>query len=248
MGMRDIAREFIAAITAARSPEELRDALLAICRAMGFTYFALSHHVDVARVGPRAIRVHNYPEAWADYYDRNALGVLDPVHRASHVTCFGFRWSNMAEMIPLTPRDRLILAQGEEQGIGDGFTIPANVPGEAGGSCSFANPVGVPIDESMLLLAQIVGQCAFEGARRLWAIRKRNALPVVLTDRQRDCLLWTSRGKTDSEAGQILGISEETVARHIIHANARYGVGKRASAMVLALFDGTLILPDLVIW
>jgi LuxR family quorum-sensing system transcriptional regulator CciR len=243
-----MAEEFMVAVAAAACPADLTDALLAISTAMGFAYFALSHHVDIARVGARAIRLHNYPDQWADYYDRNALGVSDPVHRASHVTCYGFRWSNMANMIPLTARDRLILAQGEEQGIGDGFTIPANVPGEAGGSCSFANPAGVTIDESMLFLAQIVGQCAFEGARRLWAVRKRDEAPVVLTDRQRDCLLWTSRGKTDSEAGQILSISEETVARHISHANERYGVGKRSSAMVLALFDGTLTLPDLVIW
>src|SRR3546814_18243077 len=62
------------------------------------------------------------------YYDGRALGVSDPVHRASHVTSVGFRWSRMPGMIPFTAEDRRVLALGREQGLGDGFTVPANVP------------------------------------------------------------------------------------------------------------------------
>ncbi|MEZ0243080.1 MAG: autoinducer binding domain-containing protein, partial [Sphingomonas sp.] len=82
MGIRHMAEDFMAAMAVAACPADLNDALVAISTAMGFAYFALSHHVDIARVGARAIRLHNYPDQWADYYDRNALGVSDPVHRA----------------------------------------------------------------------------------------------------------------------------------------------------------------------
>jgi DNA-binding CsgD family transcriptional regulator len=248
MGMDGMAEEFLAAISAAGTPADLADVLVAVSAAMGFAYFAISHHVDMKRAGNRTIRLHNYPDQWADYHDRNTLGVLDPVHRASHVTSFGFRWSQMSRMIPMTARDKLILDQGRDEGIGDGFTVPANVPGEANGSCSFANPAGREIDPKMLFLAQLIGAGAFDAARRLWGIRPQQEALVAITDRQRDCLLWTSRGKTDSEAGQILGIKEDTVARHITHLNRRYGVTKRASAMVKALIDGTLILPELHRW
>ena len=119
-----------------------------------------------------AIRLHNYPDRWADYYDANALGVSDPVHRASHKTSVGFRWSRMPEMIPLTAADRRVLAMGAEQGIGDGFTVPANVPGEVRGSCSFANEASRPLPEAMLPVAQLAGAFAFESARRLWAVHR----------------------------------------------------------------------------
>src|SRR3546814_4485407 len=66
-------------------------------------------------------------------------------------------------MIPFTAEDRRVLALGREQGIGDGFTVPANVPGEALGSCSFANEAGRPMRDEMLPLAQLAGAFAFEG-------------------------------------------------------------------------------------
>jgi len=66
----------------------------------------------------------------------------------------------------------------------------------------------------------------------------------ALTDRQRDCLIWAARGKGDWEISRILGISEETVAQHIRQACERYGVQKRTSLMIHALFDGTISFAD----
>jgi len=80
-----------------------------------------------------------------------------------------------------------MLDRGREEGIGDGFTIPANVPGEAFGSCIFANMEDRPIDATKLPLAQLAGDFALEAARRLWHVRD---LPTAetprLTDRQRE--------------------------------------------------------------
>ncbi len=247
MGMRATAEEFVGRVTAASTADDLADSLRAISCAMDFEYFALSHHVDVSRLAGKAIRLHNYPDRWADYYDANALGVTDPVHRASHVTSVGFIWSNIPNMIPLTPHDRRMLALGSEQGIGDGFTVPANVPGEARGSCSFANADGHPMPHRMLPIAQLVGAFAFEGARRFWSVRPFDPKPQPkLTDRQRDCVLWIARGKSDWEISRILGVSEETVASHVKQACERYGVSKRTSLMIRTLFDGSLTFGDIV--
>jgi LuxR family quorum-sensing system transcriptional regulator CciR len=246
MQLHKLALQFARLVEAAGDAEELAKVLLTITLELGFQYFALSHHVDVAVIGESAIRVHNYPTQWADYYDTQALGVSDPVHRASHVTSVGFRWSQMPRMIPLTARDRRILALGREQGIGEGFTVPANVPGEARGSCTFASEWGRPIDETMLPVAQIAGAFAFEAARKLWSGRGyREADAPQLTDRQRDCVLWVARGKGDWEIGRILGVSEETVARHVKQACARYGVNKRTLLAIRTLFDGTLSFTDI---
>lgn len=246
MGMLSIAEEFVEHVTRAAATEDLADALSLISRTMGFEYYALSHHVDIAQAGDKAIRLHNYPDQWAQFYDANALGVSDPVHRASHVTSVGFIWSQIPAMIPLTPNDRRVLALGSEHGIGDGFTVPANVPGEARGSCSFAIAADRAMPRDMLPLAQLVGAFAFEGARRVWEVRDNGAAPRPrLTDRQRDCVLWAARGKSDWEIGRILGVSEETVARHIRHACERYGVNKRTLVVIRTLFDGTLTFGDI---
>ncbi|MFS0771193.1 LuxR family transcriptional regulator [Sphingomonas sp. 1P08PE] len=244
MGMH-VAAQLCEMIDAVGSADDLRLAMRDSCAALDFQYFALSHHVDVAAAPTPTIRIHNYPGHWAAYYDDRCLGVVDPVHRASHVTSVGFRWSHMPAMIALTAADRRILALGREAGIGDGFTVPANVPGEARGSCSFANEAGRPLPVAMLPLAQLAGGFAFEAARRLTLPRglTRDDRPV-LTDRQRDCVLWAARGKGDWEIGRILGVSEETVARHIKQACDRYGVNKRTLLAIRTLFDGTITFTD----
>jgi LuxR family quorum-sensing system transcriptional regulator CciR len=232
-------------IVDAKSADALGDALDEISALLGFDYFALTHHVDVAREPASSIRVTNYPSGWAEYYDANALGVSDPVHRASHLTSFGFSWSELDRLIPLTANDRQMLERGRAEGIGDGFTVPANVPGEARGSCSFANPAGRPIDPDALPLAQLVGAYAFEGARRLWSMRKGMLdQPPVLTDRQRDCVYWVARGKSDWEISVILGVCEETVTMHLKHARERYGVQKRTPLVIHALHDGAFTFSD----
>jgi LuxR family quorum-sensing system transcriptional regulator CciR len=233
-------RQFAAITTSA----ELGDLLDELTRELRFRFWALTHHGDIRRQGGRAIRLHNYPGEWAEYYDAHSLGVSDPVHRASHVTSLGFAWSRIPQMIALTPRDREILARGGANGIGDGFTVPAHVPGEAHGSCSFANPAGVCLPEDHLPLAQLIGTFAFEAARRLWRVRP-TAPAAPLTDRQRECLIWVARGKTDWEIAQILGVAHHTVVMHLKHARDRFGGGKRTSLVAQALYDTSISFPDI---
>lgn len=241
------AEAFLRDVSETNSESELKAALGAITRELGFSYFALTHHVDINRARQPAIRLHNYPEDWVDYYDRNALGISDPVHRASHVTSVGFAWSEIPRLIALTAHDQEIMIQAKSNGIGDGFTVPANVPGESNGSCSFANPARRGIREEDLPIAQLVGAFAFEAARRLWRVRAPapEKLPK-LTERQRECILWVARGKSDWEISRILGIEHETVVRHLKQARERYGVGKRTMLAVQALFEGSISFTDVL--
>jgi len=240
--MFDRVEGFVRDVRGLECEEELAEALAEISKDLGFRYFALTHHVDIRR-STAGIRIHNYPAGWAEWFDEQQLGAVDPVHRASHLTSVGFRWSKVPDMIPLTPRDREILAAARREGIGDGFTVPANVPGEVHGSCSFAAMPGEALPEEWLALLQLVGSFAFEAARRIRHVRDTPALPR-LTDRQRECLLWAARGKSDWEIAQILGVSHETVIRHLKQARERYGVAKRTLLTVHALFDGSIAFLD----
>jgi LuxR family quorum-sensing system transcriptional regulator CciR len=242
--MFDRVDAFVRDVRALESEEELAAALAEVTSDLGFRYFALTHHVDVRRSNA-AIRIHNYPDGWAEWFDEQALGASDPVHRASNVTSVGFTWSRLAEMIALTRQDRKILELAREAGIGEGFTVPAHVPGEAHGSCSFACVAGEPFFEQHLSLLQLVGAFAFEAARRMR--RERFArTPVELTERQREVVIWAARGKSDWEIARILGISEQTVIEHLKHARERYGVGRRTLLAVHALFDGTIGFLDVL--
>jgi len=246
MSLAKIAEEFGDAIAGASTLDDLAPILAAIALEMGFRYFALTHHLDIPRAPQPAVRLHNYPDAWVEYFDAQRLGPSDPVHRASHMTAVGFTWSRVPRLIQLTPRDRDVLERARQIGIGDGFTVPAHVPGESAGSCSFATASGEAPRADRLYLAQIAGGLAFEAARRLVVARPEPGDKPHLTDRQRECIYWAARGKTDLEIAVILGISHETVILHLKQARARYGVFKRTQLAVHALFDGTLSFVDLL--
>jgi LuxR family quorum-sensing system transcriptional regulator CciR len=245
--MFDRVDAFVRDVSQAQSEAELTELLNEISKEMGFSFFALAHHVDIRQTPQPSIRLHNYPSPWEQYFDDQKLGPSDPVHRASHLTSVGFAWSRLPKLIQLTPRDHAILKLAEDNGIGDGFTIPAHVPGESHGSCSFATSTGEAVKEEHLALAQLVGAFAFEAARRLWRMREPEFVTLPrLTDRQRDCVVWAARGKSDWEISRILGLSHETVTQHLKQARERYGVGKRTLLAIHALFDGSISFIDIL--
>ncbi len=245
--MFDRVDAFVRDVSEVQMEADLAQLLAEISREMGFSFFALTHHVDIPRSPKPAIRLANYPSDWVDFFDNQKLGTSDPVHRASHLTSVGFPWSRLSSLIELTPRDHQVLELAARRGIGDGFTIPAHVPGESNGSCSFATEAGKSLSESHLPLAQLVGAFAFEAARRVWQMRGGGPSPAPrLTDRQRDCVVWAARGKTDWEIARILGVSHETVIQYLKRARERYGVTKRTMLAVHALFDGTISFTDVL--
>ncbi len=245
--MLDRIDAFISDLAGARTEGDLAGLLGEISHEMGFAYFAVTHHVDLHGLDGPAIRLANYPDDWVDYFDRNGLGPCDPVHRASQLTSVGFPWSRLPELIRLSARDREVLDLAARRGIGEGFTVPAHVPGEANGSCSFATRAGQPLREGRLPLAQLAGAFAFEAARKVWRMRSPDPEPrPQLTERQRDCVVWVARGKSDWEISRILGLSPETVSEYLKRARERYGVSKRTMLAVHALFDGTISFTDVL--
>lgn len=242
--MFDRIEEFVKAVRSLSTEAELATAIGEVTADLGLRYFALTHHVDV-RQSSSAIRIHNYPAGWAEWFEEQSLGKTDPVHRASCLTSVGFAWSKLPEMIALTRRDLAILEAARKEGIGEGFTVPAHVPGEAHGSCSFACATGERLLEEHMPLLQLAGAFAFEAARRMRRLPDGRS-DTFLTDRQRECVMWAARGKSDWEIARLLGISHETAIEHLRHARERYGVGKRIQLAVHALFDGTIGFVDVL--
>ncbi|MCR5877297.1 response regulator transcription factor [Phenylobacterium sp. J367] len=63
---------------------------------------------------------------------------------------------------------------------------------------------------------------------------------VVLSRRQIECLSWAEAGKSARDTGQILGISQRTVEKHLEQAYETLGVRTRIQAVVRARQLGLL--------
>lgn len=232
-------------IEAATTLEELWVVMLDITLQLGFQYFALIHHVDYPRLIGKTFRLHNYPQEWADYFEAHHHARRDPIHRATYMTNTGFPWAEARNLISMSASDTLHMTRAYAFGIEDGFTIPANIPGETRGSCSFAVGDGRPLPYRAFAAAQWLGSKAFRRAREILRLRDFGTTPPILTERQFECLLLLAQGKTAEEIGMILGRGKETVVTQLKQARALYGVYEKTSLVIHALNNGTLCLGEI---
>lgn len=243
----ELIEELSSLIVNAANDEYLHLALDEVVCRLGFDHFALCFSGRSIVADAPSLLVHNYPSQWAQTYLSFDLGGADPVRRACDKAMVGFEWRALDRLIPLTRKDRQMLAIGRECGIADGYTVPRHLPGEASGSCTFAVGPARMLPRTMLAAAEILGAMALSSAAKLCAMGGKAHKPV-LSERQRECLLWSARGKTSGEIGSILAISEETVIQHLKLARERYGVHCRQSLILSALFDGLIGFSDIFRW
>lgn len=234
--MRRLADRFGDCAAACSSLAKLRGLLAWASAELGFDYFALLHHSSLESPATGLVRIDNYPGEWVEELLGEGLAADDPVHLASRRSNTGFAWAEIGSIIALSRRHRSILSRSCRFGLGDGFTVPVNVPGEPSGSCSFAVRRGRALPGRRLMCAELVGAHAFRAARRIEELPRRRARPR-LSRRELQCLRLAALGKTDFEIALILGIAHETARQYVKRARAAYDVVSRSQLVVHALFD-----------
>lgn len=253
---------FILASKRARTAGELREILASTTHEMGFHSYALVQHVkQFSRENQKFLAVTNFSDNWVDYFLRHQLHLDEPVYEASRRTAVGFRFDDLPSLIKINDRHRNVQEAGRREGITDGFTVPAHIPGEATGSCTFVVKDNVPLPARNLPMAQLIGTFAYEAARQLlragicfigrpsetppeWPERFPRA--PKLTTRQLECIILMARGKTDWEIAKILGLHEQTVTQHLNEARRRCGVSRRSELAIHALYHGHVTFADVM--
>lgn len=215
---------------------ELGALLGEVTRELGFDYFALLHHASLSEQRAGLIRIDTYPAGWDAELVANDWVGADPVHHACLRTNIGFAWSELSALVPLSGEGRKLFERSRHFGIGDGFTVPVNIPGEPVGSCSFAVRVGAELPSERLLSAGQIGAHAFRAARRIHDYPATAHCPH-LSRRERQCVRLLAAGKTDWEIAAILGISVETAHQYVKRARAAYDVVSRAQLVACGLRD-----------
>jgi LuxR family quorum-sensing system transcriptional regulator CciR len=244
-----IVRDFVTCAGKAEGMADLRTLIADACREIDLDYFALVHHIRFGRPTTNAVRLSNYPAEWVAKLRQKGL-LNDPVLRAAERASVGFRWNRLEELISLDESDRILFRQWERHGLGDGFTVPSHVPGEIFGSSHFVVRRGREFPEAMIHAAQSIGCFGFEAARQLNARAAEPSEsyvePAPLTERQRECLVFAARGKSDSVIAQLLDIRPRTVNEHIEAAKRRYSVATRSQLVVRALFRSEILYSEVL--
>jgi len=243
-------QDFVQQAQSLASAKDLHSLMESLIKELGFAHFALAHHVAILVPPSGIVRLHNYPDEWVETVVRRKYFAIDPVHIVSQRTAAGFHWSDFARFIPLSEPQSQMQSEARRAGLGNGFTVPINVPGEYTASVSYAAKNGVKFPHDSLPIANFLGPIAFEAARRIVGGLSRSPMkqPVQaqLTTRQLDCIALVAHGKSDVDIGTILDISPATVKFHVDSARERFDVSSRTQLVVRALFSNQLTFADIL--
>ncbi len=223
---------------------QLFAAMVEVTERLGFDYFAVAYDQWIGCMPGSNFLLHDYPESWAKAYVSFDLSGRDPIRRACEHSLQGFAWRDLDRLVPLTRGDHQMLAVGCENGIADGFTVPRHLPGKASAACTFAVGPGSRLPVDMLAVAEGVGAIALTTAKRIAGVLPPTSKPK-LSDRQRECVLWSARGFTAAQIALQLRIAKGTVIHHLRIARERYDVHSSEALIVCSIVDGLFCLADL---
>jgi DNA-binding CsgD family transcriptional regulator len=124
-----------------------------------------------------------------------------------------------------------------------GVTVPLHGPaGGLAALCFASHRIPPALDgnwaacrDDLILVGSYAHQAAQNGFGRAPADSPH------LTARESEILLWTARGKTAWEIGEILEISDETVRFHLKNATRKFGVFSKHQAVVQAIVGGMIV-------
>jgi DNA-binding CsgD family transcriptional regulator len=228
-----------------RQPHDILAGLTLFTKSFGFEHVTvLSKPVTDAAPSPNVL-VSNAPSDFIADFDARGYAKYNPLWRQAE-----------ASPVPFTAvetRNRRITEQEHEVlehihdrlDLNDGYIVPVrDEPGGKGAVMFGGNtPKQDPLTQSVL---NMLGHCIYG---QLTDIMKAFAGPMevpgaspaqALTARERECLQWVARGKTDFEIGIILGISARTARFHIENSKRKLGVASRVQAVTLAMRSGSI--------
>lgn len=215
--------------------DELRGVAAQITRDLGFQWFA---YLRISGGNPELIS--SYPDSLAQLYIKDRLSDADPIVRHARIARMPFFWGDTDDVAcRLTPDDRFT-QEAARHGIRNGLAIPVYVGYSKFAAMIFAEktadrPTQSEIQTALTAIHLTALQLHARFAMRPSRSRQNLAAARPLTFRQRQCLTWSARGKTMSETGTILGISERTVLYHLQDARLRLGAQTITQAVVEAM-------------
>lgn len=247
---------YVESLASAQSTGEIARRLQALVEELGFERFSYVHarpplgkriRSFVPLGSPSGNQVHEFlaslPDSWIDHYLTRDYGDLDPTFQGAMTRVLPFRWRDIAVRNDLTSGQRRVLDEARDYGIVHGATIPIHGPDSGLSALNVVCAHERQFDEAFRSVSRDLIWVAVNTHEAFLSLSEDVAQQgrVRLTDRERDCLLWTARGKTAWEVGQILAISEETVLFHLKNATRKLGVFSKHHAVVKAIVQGYIL-------
>lgn len=220
--------DLIDAMEVAQDAQTIKNALARFADRAGFERFT---YAAVRATDSRLFS--NYPEEWIQRYLSRNYFTVDPVVVTARRSKLPFAWSGPV-MRQANPEVSEIIEEAKAFGRVSGFSIPIRV---GFGTMAMLTLASARPTENIAVRdpTHVTTAVAF---LHLNITRLGSALlsaaEIALSPRELTCLKWASMGKTKSETGSMLGITEKTVRFYLEQAREKLGAANIAHAVRIA--------------
>jgi LuxR family quorum sensing-dependent transcriptional regulator len=227
-----LALDFIQDLDNRHCAESVSSAFQALIEQFGFSYFCIGS-IKPDRDERGLVWATSFKHPWFRHWVECEHIHVDPVIWRLKRNGDPFRWAKLEEHHPGI-QNMEVMDEAAEFGMRDGWSlafrygqrdIPAIAIGL--GTPKFAL---APENETALHLAAV-----YCGLKLGEFAQRQPSISDLLSTRERECLRWVASGKTDWDISEILGISQQTVHKHVSNALKKLNAATRAQAVAVAL-------------
>lgn len=235
--------EHIAQLNTAMDYDHIQQTVSSFCNDFGFNHFIYGARIATSLVSPSYIIISGYPDEWRNHYIEQDYIMIDPT--VSH--CFNnttpISWEHIVKTT--CKEDQVVnklFSEADESGLRNGISFPVHcIHGE---TAMFSITTADTPNKSRALIqhtfatGHLFASYVHEAVTRVPDSGILAKVNDELTKREKECLLWTTEGKTSWEISQILNISERTVVFHLNNAVKKLNVCNKQHAVARAISLG----------
>ena len=237
------ALDFLQGAQAITSLASLDETFASVIAPFGFSVFQYTHLATPGQpLSPKML--FGRPDVrWNNRYKEGLLHKRDPALNAIFSRLRPFTWSDV-QASGLSYDDLRIFHDAAELNMHEGLVVPIHGPH---GAVAGLQLVGSAPDLDPALRPTLHALGMMYGALGL-PLSELDVEPRTkrgFSAREKECLLWAARGKSDWDTGMILGLAERTVSMHCDRARARLGARTRLQALATALKLGWITADEI---
>jgi LuxR family transcriptional regulator, quorum-sensing system regulator LasR len=233
--------EDIHAIAKLTSTQDAARLLRAMAGKAGFDQFFFGLRFPVPTEEPRDVFVSGYADSdeWMKCYEENGFKSADPTIRHALTSSCPQIWT--PEFKASSPKSAHLFLEARQFQIKSGITLPVYGPHGEFTMINFVSSEDL-FDNfwtfEKLASLHLIASVAANAMAKL-VVAQSIHLPIYphtsLTKREKDCLMWTAEGASQSEIASKLGIALRTVAFHLENARKKLDAKNVHQAVAIAI-------------
>ena len=238
--MEDRLFSFVDEIASAKNLSEIKELATKCLESIGFDRFT---HVgfNPLSANPRAAEMSTFPIEWVQHYVDNKYVYIDATVLLARRSSMPFTSFDVESLDTLTARQKKLNFEAGDFGIRNYVSVPIHGAQNrfgllVGRSAESEKEFSKDLSRKKYQL-QLVGM-GLNAAIHDFLDEDQDDVPVQLSPRETECLLWTARGKTAWEIGEILKLSDSTVNEYIKNASRKLGCNQKTLAVTKAIISG----------